>query len=205
MTSATGTGRLILVRHGQTSANVEGVWHGSTDTALTDLGREQAEKLGRYFRNIMAPDVVYASPLQRAHHTARAIASAHQLDVNLDPRLQEFCLGDWEGARFEDIDLTHDRDGRLYSDPDFMPPNGESQLMVKTRMLAAIDEILHRHRDRNVVLVSHGVALGIALSHYLHSDTTRWRDYSHLNTAWSELCPARKTLLSFNQTDHYES
>jgi broad specificity phosphatase PhoE len=70
-------------------------------------------------------------------------------------------------------------------------------------MVAAIEDILARHRDQNVVLVSHGVALAIALSHYLHQDTTRWLDYSHRNTAYSEFCPLEKKLLSFNSTDHY--
>lgn len=196
-------GRLVLVRHGQTSANIERVWHGSTNTPLTEHGHQQARKLGSYFHNIMQPDVIYASPLQRALKTAQAIADAHQLDVKLDPRLQEFCLGDWEGVKFEDIDMTHDREGRLYSDPDFAPPNGESQHMVRNRMVEAIEEIIQRHPDQHIVLVSHGVALGIALSHYLHQDTTRWLDYSHHNTAFSELCPTNKTLLMFNKTDHY--
>ena len=197
-------GRLLLVRHGQTSANIDKIWHGSTDTPLTELGHEQARKLAKYFPNIMRPDVVYASPLQRAHHTARAIADAHQLEVNLDPRLREFCLGDWEGVKFEQIDLTHDSEGRLYSDPDFSPPNGDSQHAVRNRMVEAIDEILSRHRDQNVVLVSHGVALGIALSHFLHQDTTRWLDYSHRNTAYSEFCPVERKLLLYNQTAHYD-
>lgn len=198
-------GRLILVRHGQTPANIEGVWHGSTNTPLTELGHNQARKLGNYFHNIMQPDVIYASPLQRAHNTALAIADIHNLAVNLDPRLQEFCLGDWEGVKFEEIDMTHDREGRLYSDPDFAPPNGESQHMVRNRMVEAIDNIIAKHPGQNIVLVSHGVALGIALSHYLHQDTTRWLDYSHLNTAYSEICPVEKKLLMFNKTDHYDS
>lgn len=196
-------GRLILVRHGQTPANLEKVWHGSTNTPLTQLGHQQARWLARHFPNIMRPDVVYSSPLQRAHHTARAIADAHNLDVNVDPRLREFCLGDWEGVKFEEIDLTHDTERRLYSDPDFAPPNGESQHAVRNRMVEAIEEILHKHPDENVVLVSHGVALGIALSHYLHQDTTRWLDYPHHNTAYSEFCPIDRKLLVYNQTDHY--
>ena len=70
-------------------------------------------------------------------------------------------------------------------------------------MVEAIEEIIHKHPDEHVVIVSHGVALGIAISHYLHGDTTRWLDYTHLNTAYSELCPVNKTLLMFNKTDHY--
>ncbi|MFA5677536.1 MAG: histidine phosphatase family protein [Pseudomonas sp.] len=197
-------GRLIFVRHGQTPANVERVWHGSTDTPLTELGHAQARKLSGYFHNVMKPDVVFASPLQRARNTAEALASRHDLEVNLDPRLQELCLGDWEGLHFDDINSGHDKEGRLYSDPDFAPPGGESQRMVRDRMVAVIEEVLNAHRGRNIVVVSHGVAIGVTLSHFLHSDTTRWLQYNHQNTAFSELCPREKKLIYFNRTDHYD-
>jgi len=197
-------GRLIFVRHGQTHANVDRLWHGSTDTPLTEFGLAQARQLGGYFHNVMKPDVVFASPLQRARNTAEAIASKHNLQVNLDSRLQELCLGEWEGLHFDDINSSHDKDGRIYRDPDFAPPGGESQRMVRDRMVAAIEEVLSTHRGRNIVVVSHGVALGIALSHFLHSDTTKWLQYNHLNTAFSELCLRERKLIYFNRTDHYD-
>jgi len=196
-------GRLIMVRHGQTPANVSGIWHGSTDTPLTEVGHHQAGNLAAHFHRVMIPDVIYASPLQRAHNTAKAIADIHNLSVNLDPRLAELSLGEWEGYRFEDIRKTHDPEGLLFKDPHFTPPRGESQLIVKKRIVAAIEEILDKHRDENVVMVSHGVTLGIAIAHYLHEDTTRWMEYHHENTAYTEFCPIDKKLVFFNKTDHY--
>ena len=41
---------LTLVRHGETAANIEAVWHGSTDTPLTDRGVEQAKRAAAYLR-----------------------------------------------------------------------------------------------------------------------------------------------------------
>ena len=197
-------GRLLVVRHGQTPANIEKVWHGSTDTPLTDFGRQQARLLGDYFHRIVTPDVIYASPLQRARDTAQAIASKHNLSLSLDERLQEFSLGEWEGIKFDDIETLHGATGELYGNPDFAAPGGESQRIVRNRMVAAIDDILHRHPDQNVVLVSHGTALGIAIAHYLHDDTTRWLEYVKHNTAVSELCPITRQLRSFNRIDHLE-
>lgn len=197
-------GRLLMVRHGQTPANIEKVWHGSTDTPLTDFGREQARLLGDYFHRIVTPDVIYASPLQRARDTAQAIADRHGLALSFDERLREFSLGEWEGIRFDDIEILHGATGELYGNPDFAAPGGESQLMVRNRMVAAIDDILHRHPDQNVVLVSHGTALGIAIAHYLHNDTTRWLEYVKHNTAVSELCLLTRQLRSFNRIDHLD-
>ena len=148
--------------------------------------------------------MIYASPLQRARDTARAIADTHGLTLNLDPRLMEFSLGEWEGIKFDDIEILHGATGELYGNPDFAAPGGESQRMVRNRMVVAIDEILHRHPDQNVVLVSHGTALGIAIAHYLHNDTTRWLDYIKHNTAVSELAANRRELLFFNRTEHLD-
>ena len=194
--------RLGLVRHGQTHANIDKVWHGQTDTPLTDLGQRQARQLGEHFHHYMPPGVIYASPLQRARLTAQAIADQFDIPVQLEPRLMEFDLGDWEGATFESLRAADNIMGQLISDPDFTAPNGESQNLVRKRMVAAIQEITQRHPGENIVIVAHGVSIGIALSHLIEGDSTRWPSYTKANTAYSELCLKTNTLLSYNKTDH---
>jgi len=190
--------RLVFVRHAESYANIDKVWHGQTDTELTEKGYGQTELLGAGFHRFMSPDVIYASPLQRTRHTAQAIADQHRLELHLDPRLMEFDLGDWEGIRFADL-----RDKMsLIHDPNFEAPGGESQLLVKNRMVEAVEEIYHNNQGKNVVLVSHGVAMAVAFAHYLHGDTTRWVEYTTHNTAISELCLNSSELLSFNDTEH---
>lgn len=199
----TTNGRLGLVRHGQTYANIDRVWHGHTDTKLTDLGYQQARELGEYFGNYMQPTVIYASPLQRARITAEEVARPFQLEVNLDERLMEFNLGDWEDKTFESLSAAGENTMRkLVEDPDYSTPNGESQNSVRDRFVSAVDEIVTRHPGEHIVIVAHGVALGIALAHYIDNDTRRWTEYSKKNTAFSELCLETRALLSFNQTEH---
>ena len=86
---------LTLVRHGQTSANIEGVWHGSTNTPLTDHGHLQAAAVGA-FLEARHPAIrnVYASPLDRAHHTGLAIASP----LGLTPQIEADLVGREPGA-----------------------------------------------------------------------------------------------------------
>jgi len=55
------------------------------------------------------------------------------------------------------------------------------------------------------VIVAHGVAIGIVLSHLLEGDSTRWPKYSKSNTAYSELCLNTNKLLSYNKTDHLDA
>jgi broad specificity phosphatase PhoE len=196
--------RLTFVRHAETFANVNKVWHGQTDTALTDHGHQQAQLLGQHFHQHTTPDVIIASPLQRTRHTAEAIARQHNLELSLDPRLMEFHLGDWEDTSFADLKGKLKIAARLRDEPDFTPPNGESQNMVKERMVEAIEEIIATYQDQNVVIVSHGVAIAVALAHYLHRDTTQWLNYNMNNTGIAQLCLKQQKLNVFNNTDHLE-
>ncbi len=194
--------RLGLVRHGQTHANIERVWHGQTDTALTELGQRQARRLGDHFHHYMEPEVIYASPLQRARLTAQAIGDRFGIPVKLDPRLMEFHLGDWERATFDSLQGASDVMRRLVLEPDFTAPNGDSQNLVKKRMVEAIEEIAGHHPQENIVIVAHGVSIGIALAHLVEGDSTRWPNYQKGNTAFSELCLETNRLLSYNRLDH---
>lgn len=198
-------GRIGLVRHGQTFANINKVWHGHTDTKLTPHGYRQISQLGTYFHNYMHPDVIYASPSQRATLTAQSIADKYGIVINQDPRLMEFDLGDWEGASFQSLNGSNRILEKLVENPNFTAPNGESQYLVKERIVAAIEDIVKKHSDKNIVIVAHGVTFAIALSHYLHGDTTRWPQYSKDNTAFSELCLNSMSLLSYNKTEHLKT
>lgn len=196
--------RLVFVRHAQTHANVQRVWHGQTDTELTETGHLQAARLGQHFHQIMQPDVIVASPLLRTRLTAQAIADAHNLPVALDPRLMEFHLGDWENTSFDDLQGKMAVAARLRDEPDFTPPNGESQNMVRQRMVEAVEDIIQEHAGAQVAIVSHGVAIAVTLAHYLVDDTTKWLQYNMNNTGITELCLATRSLPSFNLTPHLQ-
>ena len=197
-------GRIGFVRHGETYANIDRVWHGHTDTELTPSGLQQARKLGNHFHHYMKPDVIYASPLQRARLTAESIAKPFNLEVNLEPRLMAFGLGDWEGRTFESLSAKPSILDRLASEPDFTAPGGESQNIVKRRIVSAIEDIVCRHEEQNILFVAHGITIAIAIAHYVEADTRRWVQYTKNNTAFSELCLNTKSLISFNQTTHLE-
>ena len=84
---------LTLVRHGQTSANLDGVWHGSTNTPLTEHGRGQAAAAAAFIEaNYKPVGSVYASPLDRAHNTAEPIAERLGLVPRIDSDLTEYDL-----------------------------------------------------------------------------------------------------------------
>ena len=54
---------ITLVRHGETAANLEGVWHGSIDTPLTDRGLAQAERVARYLEEFRGEVAALYKPI----------------------------------------------------------------------------------------------------------------------------------------------
>jgi broad specificity phosphatase PhoE len=194
---------LTLVRHGQTSANLEGVWHGSTNTPLTDHGHRQAAATAAFLAERHAPiRHVYASPLDRAHHTARPIAARFGVEPVLDPGLVEFDLGAWEGASFQDLFEERRLFHHMKEDPHFAPHGGESPSQVALRLSNALRRIAGLHPGERIVVVTHGGALSIALGLLLDDDYSSWNRMVK-NCAISELVlEPRPELLSFNHVDH---
>ena len=85
---------LLLVRHGQSEGNVEGLIQGQIDKPLTELGRRQARAVAERLRDEGGTERIVASPLARASGTAEAIGGALGLPVATDARLKEYDFGD---------------------------------------------------------------------------------------------------------------
>jgi probable phosphoglycerate mutase len=120
----------LFLRHGQSTANRDGVIAGSTDAALTELGEAQAREAAITLAGAGIRRIV-SSPQSRALRTAEAVAEALGLPVATDPGLVERHWGTWEGR------LVADR-------PDYfmVPEGGESWEAFRDRAWAACRPIL---------------------------------------------------------------
>lgn len=196
--------RLILLRHGQIKANKTGHWHGSTDSPLTWLGRRQAKRTGRHLRGNEAFAAVYASPLQRCQDTARFASLGQDVEIQTLNGLQEMSIGDWEEMSFRDLTDRHDFVNRSTADPGFAAPQGESLSDVARRVTTAFEHIDAQHSDDETVLVvSHGVALAVALAMYLHDTPVDWVKYHFNNCSLTEFVMSPEpTVNKFNEYAH---
>lgn len=93
--------RLLVVRHGQSEADILGVCEGRADFPLTKLGHEQAERTAEYISEKYKVDKIYSSTLKRAMETAEHIAKKANLEVNPEDKLQEFNNGLRAGLEFK--------------------------------------------------------------------------------------------------------
>jgi len=151
---------LIVIRHGETAWNREKRMQGTTDTLLSEVGRAQAQSLGRRLagRRFSA---LYSSDLSRARDTARAIAEHTGREVVTEPRLQERRFGIFEGLTAAEITSRFPEEHARFAsrDPDYAVPGGESAREFTQRCLGCLSEIAGRHGGGEVVVVSHGLVL----------------------------------------------
>jgi len=198
---------LYLIRHGETDANVAGVWQGSTDSPLNPRGIAQARALARRMAEARLPiAAIYTSPLQRARQTAEIISRAlGDVPVIPDPGLEEFHLGAWEGLTYEQLRDEKQLWRRMAEDPDFAPPGGESSRAFAMRLINSIYTIAERHVGEAVAVVGHGGAMATALALLLHRDGSRWRDYRMHNASLSKLVfDPEPRLIFFSDVSHLE-
>lgn len=177
--------QLILVRHGETLHNVAGIVQGWGDSALSELGQQQVQRLaGRVAA--LRPNAIFSSPLDRAMATARPIAAATSLQIQTLDDLREICLGDWEGLSYADVRRDHEAAFRRWiDDPDAVCPQGESHNDVLRRMQRAFEHIAASGNGQplRAVVVTHGTAIRIAATALLNLPVTASRRFAQDNAA----------------------
>lgn len=175
---------LFLIRHGQTESNVNGLLHGATDIPLNALGLKQAEHVALRIQTMTDLSAIYASPLQRAHETARAIARATSLPLHLHPGLAEMNFGSAEGTVISEIaELYPDVYERLndLTDEEVRFPEGESRREFAARIESALDDIVNAHLGQRVIVVAHSGVIAAATALMLNEPTGDWRRYRIAN------------------------
>ena len=83
MTTA-ATGRILLVRHGESEGNATRTFTPNTEIPLTDVGRAQARRAAEVISEQFTPVLVVASPYSRARETGEIIATSLRLEVHLE-------------------------------------------------------------------------------------------------------------------------
>ena len=160
---------LILVRHGRTAANAQGLLQGRGDLPLDEVGRQQAQQVAN---SIGAVDHVISSPLARARETAACFG----VPITIDDRWIELDFGIYESEPL--VSVPAQVWGLWRSDADFEAPGAESMRALDTRVRSACVDIVDLARTANVVVVSHVSPIKAAVAWALGGDISMsWRIY----------------------------
>jgi len=148
---------IIFLRHAQAENNIKRILAGRTEgVPLTKTGIEQAERIAEYLKPLDI-STIYSSPIERASHTAEIVAKNNSLDCKLDDRLTEIDMGKFTRMNYDDMFAKY---GNIFlkfyeNDPVISEHEVETFPQVQSRILGMVNHLIEKHKNENVILVTH--------------------------------------------------
>ena len=207
--------RLILVRHGRTSANKDAKIGSIKDYPLDEIGIAQVQRVAKRLKdfNISA---IYSSPILRTKQTAQAIADTVQLTIEFRTELQEFFFGSIADHTMEEIkkenEETYDKliawmsMGQEQTMPRPVIPGAETMQYFETRIRRFTDEILEKHPRQTVCAVTHMGLIKGFLALYFGGGLDQRMNFNALNTSITVIDFYKQVpvLSGFNDISHLD-
>ena len=148
---------IIFLRHAQAENNTKRILAGRTDgVSPTKTGIQQAEQISEYLKPLDI-SAIYSSPIERAKHTAEIVTKNSAIDVELDDRLTEIHMGKFTRMNYDDMFAKY---GNIFlkfyeNDPVIAEHEVETFPSVQKRILDMVDHVIKKHKNENVILVTH--------------------------------------------------
>ena len=155
---------VYLIRHGKTEANEKRLYCGSTDLPLSKTGRKELSQLHYKIKNVR----FLTSGMKRTNETLKILFGDAPYEE--DPRFREVDFGIFEMQSFEQLKNTPEYQAWLTGDNDAnIPPNGESGLQMKARVMEAISEI-----KEDTCIITHGGCIAAIMEHLFPEENKKW-------------------------------
>ncbi len=199
--------RIIAIRHGETTWNVDTRIQGGLDIPLNATGRAQAARMAHALKGEPIT-AVYASDLTRAWETAAYLSQTHGLTITPEAGLRERGFGDFEGKTFAEIEALLPEQSLRWRkrDPEFAPAGGESLLALKSRVEEATERLAARHPGELIALVGHGGVMDVLYRAATRLHLQAPRTWTLGNAAINRLLwtPQGLTLVGWADSQHLE-
>ncbi len=197
---------LILIRHGESRGNVEGLFRGRIDYPLTERGKEQAELLASELKRFSVKKI-YTSPLNRCLQTAEFIKVSTGAEIIKEEGLNNIRLGKWEGKPKSFIKERWPDLWQLWlKEPERLNiPEAETLTRVQARAYRIVREIIKEGEEGSVALVTHRAVLKPLIAKLLNIPPPYFWKVHMDNCAYSIFEVDRDrgfTLVLLNQTRH---
>ncbi len=163
--------RVTLLRHGEVEAFDQRIVRGQSDVPLSTRGIKQSGTVAEWLtRAVPDFDALYSSDLSRCQHLANRLHLSTDLDVELDPRLREQSMGEWQGRTWNEITAQDGPRVTAYWDNyvETTPPGGESLLDLQKRVTEWWDETHARHAGKRIAVATHIGVIRTLLCSLLH-------------------------------------
>ena len=155
--------KILMIRHGQSVANIHQVFAGHTDAELSELGISQAKATAKYIKENYAVDAVYASDLVRAYITGKSVADLFDLPIHSDRNLREIFGGDWEKLSYDDVLERFPKEYTIWLKDvgNAVCVNGESVKELGERIFSELTKIAKENDGKTVVVATHATPVRV--------------------------------------------
>ena len=180
--------RLWLVRHGETEANVAGLYSGHAPTSLTERGIAQAKTLSTLLRNVPVEHVL-CSELERARHTTQLILADRDVPLRIMPELNEMFFGDWEMRHHRDLAREDAENYAIWCNDwqNATPTNGEGFQAFSQRVERFIAQLADYKESENLLVVSHQGVLSVLIARLLSMPAASMWHFRVEQGCWSAI------------------
>lgn len=173
--------KIYLMRHAQTDDNLIKRYTGGSDkVGINKEGKKQIERIIPLLQKKKIK-VIYSSPFRRCLETASFIKKYLNVELMIEERLKEVNYGRWQGLTstevkklFPEIYKARGENPALIA-----PPGGETLQEMQNRVIQLINEV--NSSRENVLFVTHGSCIHVALIYYQGIDLNRFWIFSQTN------------------------
>ncbi|GCE25459.1 phosphoglycerate mutase [Dictyobacter alpinus] len=158
---------LLIVRHGQTTWNVEHRLPGQlSGVSLNEVGHQQAARLGDALQ-VFPISAIISSPLERAYHTAEYLAQGRNIEIMQEPDLMDTNVGPWAGQVIDELSKNDPNWKAYVKDPTVAPEGIETFPQVQQRVVNAVERWLARDDiGAYPTFVAHADVVKLLVAHY---------------------------------------
>ena len=147
--------KLLIIRHGESEADILDVHEGRADFNLTEKGHAQAQAMAEFVKANYTVDNIYSSTLKRAFQTATHLSDEINVPIVAEDNLMEFNNGLLAGLSREEADEKYPRIENLPVHASVYEQ--ESKLEFRYRADYILSKIIAENEaDATIVIVSHG-------------------------------------------------
>ena len=176
---------IYLIRHGKTEANEQHLYCGSTDLPLSDAGKTELEQLHYDIKNVR----FITSGMKRTNETLRILFG--DVPYEEDLRFREVDFGIFEMHGYEELKDTPDYQTWLTGDNNAnIPPNGESGVQMKKRVLEAFSDIIE-----DTCIITHGGVIAALMEHLFPEEGKNRYQWQPKNGSGYAVCGDRYNMI----------
>ena len=146
--------RLLIIRHGESQADLLNVHEGRADFELTDRGHQQAQAMSKWVKENYNISKIYCSPLKRAYQTAQHLSDETDISLYIEDLLAEFNNGLIAGLSREEAAEKYPYQTHLALHESVYEQ--ESQLQFRYRAEHVLSKILSENKEGTIVVITHG-------------------------------------------------